>query len=91
MHVAFSERTGAVAGQPLCLCKAASVLYSPDCSAGRRGSAETGRARFVLFNPKGPCTPIVYTFGPMYLYREYFKAKVYTTVDDINPALPYGP
>ena len=29
-------------------------------------------------NPKGPCTQIVYTFGPMYLYMEYFKAKVYT-------------
>ena len=28
--------------------------------------------------PKGPCSQIVYTLGPMYLYREYFKAKVYT-------------
>ena len=28
--------------------------------------------------PKGSCTQIVYTLGPMYLYREYFKAKVYT-------------
>ena len=28
--------------------------------------------------PKGPCTQIVYTLGPMYLYREYFKANVYT-------------
>ena len=28
--------------------------------------------------PKGPCTQIVYTLGPMYLYREYFNAKVYT-------------
>ena len=27
--------------------------------------------------PRGPCTQIVYTLGPMYLYREYFKAKVY--------------
>ena len=26
--------------------------------------------------PKGPCTQIVYTLGPMYPYREYFKAKV---------------
>ena len=29
-------------------------------------------------DPKGPCTRIVYTLGPMYLYREYFKTKVYT-------------
>ena len=28
--------------------------------------------------PKGPCTQIVYALGPRYLYREYFKAKVYT-------------
>ena len=28
--------------------------------------------------PKGPCTQIVYTLAPMYLYREYFKANVYT-------------
>ena len=28
--------------------------------------------------PKGPCTQIVYTLGPMYPLREYFKAKVYT-------------
>ena len=27
---------------------------------------------------KGPCTQIVYTFGPMSLHREYFKANVYT-------------
>ena len=27
---------------------------------------------------KGPCAQIVYTLGPMYLQREYFKAKVYT-------------
>ena len=29
-------------------------------------------------NPKGPCTQIVHTLGPMYLYMAYFKAKVYT-------------
>ena len=29
-------------------------------------------------NPKGPCTPIVYTLAPKYLHRDYFKAKVYT-------------
>ena len=28
--------------------------------------------------PDGPCTHIAYTLGPMYLYREYFKANVYT-------------
>ena len=28
--------------------------------------------------PKGPCAQIVYTLGPMYPYREYFKANVYT-------------
>ena len=35
-------------------------------------------AQVSLEVPKGPCTQIVYTLGPMYLYREYFKAKVYT-------------
>ena len=28
--------------------------------------------------PKGPCTQIVYTLAPKYLYRDYFKANVYT-------------
>ena len=28
--------------------------------------------------PKGPCAQIVYTLGPMYIYRDDFKAKVYT-------------
>ena len=28
--------------------------------------------------PKGPCTQIVYTLAPKYLYRDYIKAKVYT-------------
>ena len=28
--------------------------------------------------PKGPYTHIVYTLAPMYLYRDYFKANVYT-------------
>ena len=32
----------------------------------------------VVQTPKGPCTQIVYTLGPMYPYREYFKANVYT-------------
>ena len=30
------------------------------------------------FYYKGPCTQIVYTLGPMYPYREYFKANVCT-------------
>ena len=34
--------------------------------------------RYMEPYPKGPCTQIVYTLGPTYLYREYFKAKVYT-------------
>ena len=29
-------------------------------------------------NSKGARTQIVYTLGPMFLQREYFKAKVYT-------------
>ena len=28
---------------------------------------------------KGPCTQIVYTLALKYLYRDYIKAKVYTT------------
>ena len=27
--------------------------------------------------PKGPCTLIVDSLAPKYLYRDYFKAKVY--------------
>ena len=27
---------------------------------------------------QGPCTQIVYTLAPKYLYKGYFKAKVYT-------------
>ena len=27
---------------------------------------------------KGPCTQLVKTLAPKYLYRDYFKAKVYT-------------
>ena len=26
----------------------------------------------------GPCTQTVYTLGPKYLYRDYFKAKVHS-------------
>ena len=29
-------------------------------------------------HPKGPCTEIVDTLPPKYLYRDYFNAKVYT-------------
>ena len=27
--------------------------------------------------PKGPCTRMVYTLAPKYLYRYYFKANVH--------------
>ena len=27
-------------------------------------------------DPKGPCTHMTDTLGPMYLYRKYFKANV---------------
>ena len=39
---------------------------------------ESPSSRGTLIIPKGPCTQIVYTLVPMYLYTEYFKAKVYT-------------
>ena len=32
----------------------------------------------IMINPKGPCTQIVYTLAPKYLYRDYFKAKLCT-------------
>ena len=38
-----------------------------------------------LLYPKGPCTQIVYTLGPMYPYREYFKANVYTIFRYMDP------
>ena len=41
-------------------------LYKALDELGRRG----------LF-PEGPCTQIVYTLAPMYLYREHFKAEAY--------------
>ena len=28
--------------------------------------------------PLGPCTQVVYTLAPKYLYRDYFKAKAQT-------------
>ena len=31
----------------------------------------------MLITLKGPCTQIVYTWDPKYLYGGYFKAKVY--------------
>ena len=31
-----------------------------------------------IFNPRGPCTQIVYTLAPKCLYRDYFRAKVST-------------
>ena len=37
----------------------------------------TGRETVISTNPQGPCTQIAYTLAPKYLYRDYFKAKVY--------------
>ena len=35
--------------------------------------------QFAVCGPyKGPRTFLVYTLAPKYLYRDYFKAKVYT-------------
>ena len=34
--------------------------------------------------PKGPCTQLVYTLAPKYLYRDYFKANVYTLFGDMD-------
>ena len=39
----------------------------------------------ALHNPKGPCTQVVYTLGPMYPYREHFKAKVYILFGYMDP------
>ena len=46
----------------------------------RRGHVE-GKQVFLLClfissSPKGPCAQIVYELAPMYLYRDYFKAKL---------------
>ena len=52
--------------------------------ADSRGVLERSHSRDPLRNPcrkpfpKGPCTQIVYPLAPKYLYRDYFKAKVYT-------------
>ena len=38
------------------------------------------KKKFILFSPwllESPVTQRVYTLGPMYLYRDYFKVKVY--------------
>ena len=32
----------------------------------------------IRIPPKGPCAPVAYTWVPMYLNRDYIKAKVYT-------------
>ena len=33
-----------------------------------------------VVNLKGPCAQIVYTLAPKYLYRDDFKAKVFTVL-----------
>ena len=54
------------------------------CKASGKDFGEFRRAGgglpkcFGFMSSKGPCTQIVYTLAPMYLYREYFKANVYT-------------
>ena len=47
-----------------------------DMSSAKPWSAH-GRSQGFGLYPKGPGTQIVYTLVPKYLYREYFKAKVY--------------
>ena len=51
---------------------------SVDCSnpAAHVEALSLARLRFEP-NPTGPCTQIVYTLAPMYLYNGYFKDKVY--------------
>ena len=36
--------------------------------------------------PKGPCTQIVYTMAPNYLYRDYCKAEAYTIWVHLRPS-----
>ena len=53
------------------------VVAGPGESAkcGCRGFRLPG-FRAQAYSPKGPCTQIVYTLAPMYICRDYFKAKV---------------
>ena len=41
--------------------------------------------RLQAFNPKGPCTQIVYTLGPTYLHRDYFIRPKYMLVGYMDP------
>ena len=50
----------------------AATLFGPE------SPGESQATEFTSLFPKGPCTQIVYTLSPMFRYREYFKAKVYT-------------
>ena len=47
-------------------------------SQGQRGEDKDGPEVWGGASPEGPCTHIAYTLGPMYLYRDYFKANVFT-------------
>ena len=47
------------------------------CGLGLVGFFGIWRFRGLGF-PKGPCTHIVYTLAPKYLYRDYIKDNVYT-------------
>ena len=46
----------------------------------QRGTLLTKSPGFGLISyfPTGPCAEIVYIWVPMYLFREYLRAKVYT-------------
>ena len=46
----------------------------------RMGPVKIAKHMSVAVIPKGPCAQIVYTLGPKYPNREYFKGKVYNTI-----------
>ena len=59
---------------PMALCLLAR-LHGPS-SAGPHGESRV--TWDVVSNPEGPCTVIVYIWAPKLLYRNPFKAQVYT-------------
>ena len=51
------------------------VNKCPNLSIPAKRLLSTGSSCHTA-TPTGPCGQIVYTWGPKYLYRDYFQAKV---------------
>ena len=80
MDVGISGQGGALRGlwpaHSITACRHVASFSAPSSVAGSIASKDLMLTASVCC-PKGPCTQIVYTLAPKYLYRDYFEAKVY--------------